>query len=149
MSPRVRQVHPRPNDVRQREARVRERALDDLEHRPRLGRGIAGMLRVAVRAGVGGPGHVARLADDDRPGVAVPGLPRPAAGDASRRSLGAGATSARRATPAIDGIAGDLEQERGEQRRPGHDRVDLEVLLRRMIHAADRPEAVDRRDAHP
>ena len=46
------------------------------------------------------------------------------------------------------GIAGDRQQQPGQHRRPRHDRVDLEVLGRRMVVAADRSEAVEGRDAH-
>ena len=42
-------------------------------------------------------------------------------------------------------VARDGQQQPGQHRRPRHDRVDLEVLRRRMVVATDRPEAVERR----
>jgi hypothetical protein len=71
--------HARPDDVREAEPRLDERRLDDLERGPRLGAGVAGMPRAAVRARVRGPGDRAGVADDHRPAVAHGSFPRPAA----------------------------------------------------------------------
>ena len=53
------------------EAGLRERSLDDRERRARLGGGVAGMERVAGRAGVRRPADEAGVPDRDRPRVAA------------------------------------------------------------------------------
>ena len=69
-------VHPGADDVVEREARLVERALDDRERGPRLGRGVARVERLAVGPGVRGPADEARVADGERPRVAGRRLPR-------------------------------------------------------------------------
>ena len=122
--------------------------LDDRERRARLARGVAGVARARRRAGVGGAADEARVADRERPRVAGGRLPRAAAGDAppghaagAARLAHAARRSARQArTSGSRPIASD---QRGEQRGPGHDRGDLQVLARRVVQAADRAQAVD------
>ena len=104
---------------------------------------IARVARPPVRAGIGRARHPARVADDHGPAVAGARLPRPAADETSRRSLIGSSPGA--AATGHDRVAGDREEQRGQQRRPRHDRVDLEVLRRRVIVAADRAQAVERR----
>ena len=130
-----------------RRTRPRPGPLDDLEDGPRLRRDVARVARPAVGSGVGRAGDPARVADDDRPAVAGGGLPRPARRDPP--ALASSARLGRLVAPGEDlGIRGDRQQQAGEQRRPRHDRIDLEVLRRRVVVAADRPEAVEARDAH-
>ena len=122
------------------------------EDRPRLGRAMSPGWRdrpSARRRCVPATQH--DIADDDRPAVAGDRLPRAARRDPPplghpdqlrRRPSG---RPARRATSGSPAIASSSA---GEQRRPRHDRVDLEVLRRRMVVAADRPEPVEARHAH-
>ena len=46
------------------------------------------------------------------------------------------------------GVRGDGQQQAGKQRRPGHDRIDVEVLRRGVVVAADRSQPVEAGDAH-
>ncbi len=130
----------------EREARLGERPLDDVERGRGLGAGVARMARPAVGPGVGRARHPAGVADDDRPAVAGARLPRAAGRD---RASGSPGSRPVRPPRGDERVAGDGEQERREQGRPGHDRVDLEVLGRRVVVAADRAEPVERRHAQP
>ena len=93
--------------------------------------GIARMPRAAVRAGVGRAGDPARVADDDGAAVAVR---RPPTGPPRRDHAGVVAVTtprtAGRPPPREHRVARERQQQAGEQRRPRHDRVDLQVLGR-------------------
>ena len=94
-------------------------------------------------------GHPARVADHDRPAVARGASHGPPdeirlAGrviDAShaprsaRQAMTSGSAAIASSRPASSVVR-------------GHDRVDVEVLRRRVVVAADRPQAVEARDAH-
>ena len=55
----IRDEHPRPHDVAEREPRLGQGALDDREDRAGLRGHVTRVLRPAARPGVGGPGHPA------------------------------------------------------------------------------------------
>ena len=104
-----------------------------------------GMPRAAVRSGVGRAGDPAGVADHHRPAVARGRLPRPA-----RRDPAGGVTA--RSSRQRDDLR---DPRRSASSSPassvvrGHDRLDVEILGRRVVVAADRAEAVEARDAHP
>ena len=156
------EIHPRPDDVAELEPGFGQRALDDGPRRQRLGARVIGMTRLAVRPGVGRAGDPARIADDERPRIAGRCLPRTPArrrggvssglrtgGPSGGRRTGAGAGRRTRPTareplppPGRDlGIPSDRREEPREQRRPRHDRVDLQVLAGRVVVPADRAPA--------
>ena len=149
---RVRDVHPGPDHVVQREAGLAQRALDDRERRPRLGGGIARVERLAVRPGVRGARDPAEVADGEGSRVAADASQGPplrrGAGSRARRArpcVAAGAsarqapTSGSRPMVAIRAASSD---------GPRHDRGNLQVLPRRVVQPADGAQAVERRHAH-
>ena len=146
---RVHDVHPGPDHVVKGEARLVQRALDDRERGPRLGRRIARVPRLAVRPGVRGPRHEAGVAHGQRPRVAGPRLPGSAAPDVAAAQRAAPSPGQALGPPAADlGIAADGHDQRCQQRRARDDRRDLQVLLRRVVHPADWTQPVERRHAH-
>ena len=105
-------------------------------------RGVAGMARSAVGAGIGRAGDVGRCRRRRSPGcsrsgpptarrwrrgAAAPASPLPSAVRPGQRSGDA--------TSATTGSRPTSSSSAASERRPGHDRVDLEVLLRRVVHA--------------
>ncbi len=125
---RVRTTSSRPNPA------SAERRLDDLEGGPRLGRDVTGMARPAVRARRRSSRRPSTNRRRRRPAVAAdrPPTDRPRRSAGARSSLDGGAVR-RRGRPARRaprGSRGDGEQQPGQQRRPRHDRIDLEVLGR-------------------
>ena len=147
---RIDDEHPRADDVVEREAGLRERAVDDREHRARLACGVARVARDALGARVGRAADEARVADRERPRVAGGRLPRAAAGDApaGHARCRHARSPAARPPGAHLRVAADRRDQRGQQRGARHDRGDLQVLAGRMVEAADRSQPVDRRHAH-
>ena len=140
--------HPDAHDVGEGEARLHERAFDDVEDRAGLCGDVVRVAGTPVGTGVGRACDPARVADDDRSTVGRRPLPRPARGDPAPTR---GRHPRWAATPrhsSDDGVRSDLEEQAGEHRRSRHDRIDLEVLRRGVVVAANRPEAVEGRDAH-
>ena len=74
--------------------------------------------------------------------LGAPGVPGQVGNRRGRRSVRRHA-SARRSAPQTDAMSG------GQQRHPGGDARHVEPLGRRVVVAADRPEAVEDRHAHP
>ena len=135
---------------RRARSRPRQAALDDLEDRPRLGR----RRRPGWRDRPSGPASVvpgdpARVADDDRPAVAgdAPPTARPTRSAGARLTRDRGGvgpprqarTSGSRAIassrPASSVVRGTIEST-------------SRYSAGRVVVAADRPEAVEARDAH-
>ena len=109
-----------------------------LERAPRLAHDVTGMTGSTVGAGIGGARRPSRS-----PRRRPRGCSRPGASHGPPLEM-TGVFRLTIAHPLISRVAPDRQQQCREERRARHDRGDLEVLPRRVVEPADRPEAVER-----